>query len=108
MARNPWISLDSADRTHNPRGCPPLIHVVVVVAHHEPGARQLGTIDTFPDLTQPAAGQENLSLIDTAGPACHPTLPKSHEPVVQLPPLNSSPLVALLSSLMDVHQNSAA
>lgn len=104
MARNPWVRLDSADRTHNARGCPPLILIVVIVAHHEPGARQLGTTKTFPDLDQPAAGHENVSLVNTAGPVCHPMLPKSHEPVVQLSPQAPAPF----SPLMDVRHDSAA
>jgi hypothetical protein len=63
MAQNPRIRLDSADRTHKVRGCPLLILIVVIVAHHEPGARQLGTKKTFPDLAQPGAGLENFHLL---------------------------------------------
>jgi hypothetical protein len=86
MAQNPRIRLDSADRTHNARGCPPLILIEVIVAHHEPGARQLGTKKTFPDLTQPVAGLGNLSLtlVSTASGLCHPMLLNCHEPAVKL------------------------
>jgi hypothetical protein len=46
-----------------PEAKPPLILIVVIVAHHEPGTRQLGTKKTFPDLAQPGAGLGNFHLL---------------------------------------------